>query len=92
VKSRGVTDATRKEFRIGWVPEGWQNLIDHLRKLKFSDALIEKAGLGKKTEEGKFYDRFRGRIMFPITDSSGRVIAFTGRILERRRQIGQVSE
>jgi DNA primase len=82
IKSRGVTDATRKEFRIGWVPEGWQNLIDHLRKLKYSDALIEKAGLGKKTEEGKFYDRFRGRIMFPITDSSGRVIAFTGRILK----------
>jgi DNA primase len=53
-----------------------------LRKLKFSDALIEKAGLGKKTEEGKFYDRFRGRVMFPITDSSGRVIAFTGRILK----------
>jgi len=82
IKTRGVTDATRKEFRIGWVPEGWQNLIDHLRKLKFSDALIEKAGLGKKTEEGKFYDRFRGRVMFPITDSSGRVIAFTGRILK----------
>jgi len=82
IKSRGVTDATRKEFRIGWVPEGWQNLIDHLRRLKYSDALIEKAGLGKKTEEGKFYDRFRGRIMFPITDSSGRVIAFTGRILK----------
>ena len=109
VKSRGITDATRKEFRIGWAPEGWQNLIDHLRKLKFSDALIEKAGLIKKSDrtdtfqseprnatseasggsrsEGvgsgaNYYDRFRGRIMFPITDSSGRVIAFTGRIFK----------
>ena len=83
VKKRGITDATREEFRIGWAPKGWQNLIDHLRSKKFPDALIEKAGLGKKTDEGKFYDRFRGRIVFPINDSSGRVIAFSGRILPR---------
>ncbi len=80
VKKRGITDATREEFRIGWAPEGWQNLIDHLRGKKFSDMLIEKAGLAKKNEQGKFYDRFRGRIIFPISDSSGRVIAFSGRI------------
>lgn len=83
VKSRGITDETRKLFRIGWVPEGWQNLIDYLRAKKYPDQLIERAGLGKKTEEGKFYDRFRGRVMFPISDSSGRVIAFSGRILPR---------
>jgi DNA primase len=82
VKKRGITDTTREEFRIGWAPEGWQSLIDHLRVKKFSDSLIEKAGLGKKTDEGKFYDRFRGRVMFPIFDSSGRVIAFSGRILK----------
>lgn len=80
VKKRGINDTTREEFRIGWAPEGWQNLIDYLRSKGFSDALIEKAGLGKKTDEGKFYDRFRGRIIFPINDSSGRVIAFSGRI------------
>ncbi|MBP6858650.1 MAG: DNA primase [Candidatus Pacebacteria bacterium] len=80
VKKRGINDTTREEFRIGWAPEGWQNLIDYLRSKKFPDVLIEKAGLGKKTDEGKFYDRFRGRIMFPINDSSGRVIAFSGRI------------
>lgn len=83
VEDRGITIATRDMFRIGWAPEGWQNLIDHLRGRSWPDALIEKAGLGKKTEEGKFYDRFRGRIMFPISDSSGRVIAFSGRILPR---------
>jgi DNA primase len=89
VKGRGITAETRKLFRIGWAPEGWQNVIDHLRKNKYSDALIEKAGLGKKTEEdlsagrqSKFYDRFRGRVMFPIGDSSGRIIAFSGRILK----------
>lgn len=82
VEKRGVTGETREAFRIGWAPEGWQNAIDHLRAKKFPDALIEKAGLGKKTEDGKFYDRFRGRVMFPINDSSGRVIAFSGRILK----------
>ncbi|MEK7641682.1 MAG: DNA primase [Patescibacteria group bacterium] len=80
VKKRGIHADTRAEFRIGWAPEGWQNVIDYLRSKKFTDALIEKAGLAKRTAEGKFYDRFRGRIMFPINDSSGRVIGFSGRI------------
>lgn len=82
VKSRGISDQTRKEFRIGWALEGWQNLLVYLRGKKYPDALIEKAGLGKKTEDGKFYDRFRGRVMFPISDSGGRIIAFSGRILK----------
>ena len=51
-------------------------------KKGFSDFEIEKAGLVKKTEKG-MYDRFRGRIMFPIADSSGRIIAFSGRIFYR---------
>lgn len=90
VKKRGITDKTRAEFRIGWAPEGWSNLYTYLRKRGFPDALIEKAGLAKKrdaehvrgaTSNTPYYDRFRGRVMFPITDSSGRVIAFSGRIL-----------
>lgn len=74
---RGLTDETIKEFRIGWVPNEWRMIYDHLKKFKELD--VEKVGLIKKTEKG-YYDRFRGRIMFPISDSSGRVIAFTGRI------------
>ena len=85
VKNRGIGEETRKLFRIGWAPDGWHNLHHHLNSRKWSDRLLEKAGLIKsKSEEstpGNFYDRFRGRIMFPITDSSGRVIAFSGRIL-----------
>lgn len=75
--ARGLTDETIKDFRIGWVPDEWRAVHDHLKKYQVSD--IEKVGLIKKTEKG-YYDRFRGRIMFPISDSSGRVIAFTGRI------------
>lgn len=83
VSKRGISGQTREEFRIGFAPEGWHNLIDYLRSKKFSDDTIEKSGLGKKTNDGKFYDRFRGRIIFPINDTGGRVIAFSGRILPR---------
>jgi len=85
VKKRGMNDETRKEFRIGFAPEGWRNLHDYLVAKKWPVSLIVKAGLAKEADDkkGTFYDRFRGRVMFPISDSSGRVIAFTGRILPR---------
>lgn len=81
LKSRGLTEESIKSFRIGFVPEEWRLLYAHLTKLGFHDNEIERAGLGKKTEKG-MYDRFRNRIMFPISDSSGRVIAFSGRLFK----------
>ena len=85
---RGLTDNTIREFRIGFIPNEWRKLHTHLRSKGYSDNDIEKVGLTKKTEKparpdggGGYYDRFRGRIMFPIMDSGGRVIAFSGRIL-----------
>ncbi len=92
VKSRGISTESRKAFRIGWAPEGWRNLANHLKTKGWSDSMMETVGLVKKKEASDIegnntavsdsYDRFRGRIIFPITDSSGRVIAFTGRILK----------
>ncbi len=82
IKNRGVADKTREEFRIGWAPEGWSNLTTFLKKKGWTENMIEKAGLAKKGDKGDVYDRFRGRVMFPISDSSGRVIAFSGRILK----------
>ena len=79
LKVRGLTEKSVKEFRIGFAPLDWRLLYFYLQKKGFSDDVIEKAGLAKKSEKG-FYDRFRGRIMFPIADSSGRVIAFSGRL------------
>ena len=79
LKKRGLEDKTIKDFRIGFIKLDWHLLYSHLKTKNFSDTEIEKAGLVKKTEKG-FYDRFRGRIMFPISDSSGRLIAFSGRI------------
>jgi DNA primase len=74
-----LEDITVKSFRVGFVENEWRLLYNFLKKKEFSDLEMEKAGLVKKTDKG-YYDRFRGRIMFPIADSSGRVIAFSGRI------------
>ena len=70
-----------KNFHVGFIPEVWRLLYSHLEKKGFTDIEIEKAGLAKKTEKG-YYDRFRNRIMFPIGDSSGRIIAFSGRLFK----------
>ena len=82
LKSRGLNEKSIKDFRIGYAILDWRKLYDYLKTKGFTDREIEKAGLGKKPDDaGKaMYDRFRGRIMFPISDSSGRVIAFSGRI------------
>lgn len=84
VKSRGLKDETIKAFRIGYAENDWRTLYNYLKGKSFTDAQIEKVGLIKRADDPSkgFYDRFRGRIMFPITDSGGRVIAFTGRIIE----------
>lgn len=79
LKKRGLEEKSIKDFRIGYVLNDWRTVHIHLTSLGFTEALIEKAGLIKKTDKG-FYDRFRGRVMFPIGDSSGRIIAFSGRI------------
>jgi DNA primase len=81
LKTRGLNDESIKNFRIGFVPEEWRLLHSHLTQIGWKDNDIEKAGLAKKTEKG-MYDRFRNRIVFPISDSSGRVIAFSGRLFK----------
>jgi len=81
LESRGLTVSTIKDFRIGFIPEAWRELYSHLKAQGFSDQEIEKAGLAKAAEKG-YYDRFRNRVMFPISDSSGRIIAFSGRIFK----------
>jgi DNA primase len=77
---RGLQENTIKQFRIGYVPEGWHQLHDELKKT-FSEKEILESGLVVKNEKGNIYDRFRDRIMFPIFDTQGKVIAFTGRVL-----------
>lgn len=80
--SRGVTSKTISEWRIGFAPDSWRALRAHLFTKKFSEQELFRAGLIKQSVEkkGEPYDVFRNRIIFPIFDSAGRVIAFSGRI------------
>lgn len=80
IKSRAIEEKTIEDFRIGFVPEGWRHLYDFL-KGKYSDKELASVGLVKMTDRGA-YDTFRNRIMFPISDTSGRTIAFSGRIFK----------
>jgi DNA primase len=82
LKSRGLTEKSIKDFRIGYALLDWRKLYDYLKSKNFGDDIIERAGLAKKPEDKNkgLYDRFRGRIMFPLSDSSGRTVAFSGRI------------
>jgi len=79
---RGVTADAIKLFRIGAAPELWDDTVNWARSKNFDLATVEKAGLILRKEGGEhYYDRFRGRLMFPICDEQGRVIGFSGRIL-----------
>ncbi len=80
LKKRGLAEKTIKDWRIGYVRDEWRSISDYLKSKGFTDSEIEIAGI-TKTEGKNTYDRFRGRIMFPIFDSAGRVVAFSGRIL-----------
>ena len=79
LKSRGLTGEIAKEFSIGYAPEGWQNLKIPFKK--YEDEILVKAGLVVKNEKGKYYDRFRDRIMFPIYSDKGKIIGFGGRVI-----------
>ena len=82
LKRRGLTGQIAKRFGLGYAPEGWDALASVLSDYRGNADLIE-AGLVVAGEAGKRHDRFRDRIMFPITDGAGRMIGFGGRILDR---------
>lgn len=79
---RGVSAEAVRLFRLGAAPEAWDDTLNWARSKGFEPALLEQAGLIIRREDGSgYYDRFRGRLMFPICDEQGRVIAFSGRVL-----------
>jgi len=84
LNERGVTDATMKNFRLGWAGNEWSELSDYLKTKKFTEKEILDAGVAKKSQYGsadwRITDKFRNRILFPIADSAGRVVGFSGRI------------
>lgn len=84
IENRGISDETRKVFRIGYAPDSWDALMSHLKSKGADEKLIEQSGLVSINEEKKrVYDRFRGRVIFPVLDVSGKPIAFGARILDK---------
>jgi DNA primase len=83
LQNRGISDETIKQFRLGYVPDTWRSLTDHIEGSGLSLKLAEQAGLVIAGKEGGFYDRFRGRLIFPIENITGEIVAFGGRILEK---------
>ncbi len=77
--SRGFNAESIKRFQIGVAPEAWDSLLRSPVMKKFDPALLLQAGLVKSRETGGYYDTFRNRLMFPIRDDGGRIIAFGGR-------------
>ena len=83
LKQRGLSGEIAKDFGIGYAPDGWDNLIKALGNTPEKEKALVTAGMLIKKDNGKCYDRFRDRIMFPIRDRRGRCIAFGGRILPK---------
>ena len=81
LKGRGIDGATAKRFGIGFAAEGWSHVLDRFGTSKEAIERLLAVGLIIRKDNGKHYDRFRDRIMFPIRDSRGRTIGFGGRVM-----------
>ncbi len=81
LQKRSVTEETVKQFRLGYAPDTWRSLTDYMDGSGLSLKLAEQTGLIIAGKEGGYYDRFRGRLIFPIENVFGEIIAFGGRIL-----------
>jgi DNA primase len=78
---RNIKPETSKQFILGYAPNSWQSLRQFLHQKGFKDEEVAQAGISSQGSGGREFDRFRGRLMFPISDSSGRIVGFSGRSL-----------
>ena len=79
---RGVSEEAVKLFRLGFAPDAWDDTVNWAKSKGYELPLVEQGGLIiRKEDSDRFYDRFRGRLMFPICDEQGRIIGFSGRVL-----------
>jgi DNA primase len=82
VENRNITPESVERFRVGFSPNEWTWILDRARNTPYSPKVLEAVGLlGKSDRTGNYYDRFKGRVIFPIRDTQSRTIAFGGRIL-----------
>lgn len=87
-KERGFSDETIRKFNLGYSPDGWSTFTDDALKAGYNLIFLVKTGLTIE-KDGKHFDRFRGRVMFPIHNVSGKVIAFGGRILGNDKKLAK---
>lgn len=83
---RGLTDNIIQRFGLGYCVDEWDNFTKHATSNGYSRNVLEKTGLTIYKDDGKSYDRFRGRVMFPVYSVSGKVLGFSGRILSSEKQ------
>ena len=81
LEGRKISPSTAKSFGLGFAPDDWSGLLKHLKSKGFTDDILSQCGLFTKSKKGELLDLFRGRLMFPIFDVLGKVIAFGGRIM-----------
>lgn len=85
-KERGFSEDSIREFELGYTIEAWDNLLNEAEKKGYNKKLLEEAGLIVTKDDGKAYDRFRNRIIFPIHNVSGKVVAFGARTLSQDKK------
>ena len=81
MKNRGIEDRTIKKFGLGYAPDSWNTLCEYFRERGTDEKLLEELGLVSK-KDGRYYDKFRNRVIFPIINTAGKVIGFGGRALD----------
>ncbi len=82
LKSRKINEKIMETFNLGFAMQSWDSLVNYLIKKKgYKEDLLEKVGLISRSAKGGIFDKFRGRVMFPLQDAGGKVVGFTGRIL-----------
>src|SRR5918992_742907 len=85
LEGRGLSEAIAREFRVGYAPSAWDRMTLGAQQSGFSAEELMAAGLAQRGRGGTLYDRFRGRIMFPLADARGRVLGFGARAMEEGR-------
>ena len=86
-KERGFSNETIKKFELGYSPDQWEAFTSQALKEGYQQQFLEESGLSVKRDNGSLYDRYRGRVMFPIHSFTGRVIAFGGRTLKSDKNV-----
>lgn len=89
LKNRQIKQQTQRIFGIGYAPYGWDNFLSHAKDNKINLPKAKQIGLIDLNDKSEYYDKFRGRVIFPIFSPNGRVIAFGGRILEKRDDVAK---